>query len=114
MILVPWRAVTVSEFYKYFDNILMFFLFFHMSIECMLIFSKWAFISFPPVWFGCNQELENVSVFMVEHTTKGKSWDVASLLVFQRPFASEMNVTEKVDLFPQSKIMLRKYSYSIH
>ncbi len=58
MILVPWRAVTVSEFYKYFDNILMFSFFSHVH-RMYVDVSKLAFFFIPLVWFGCNQELEN-------------------------------------------------------
>lgn len=59
------------------------------------------FFHFPPFVLNVTKSSKMVRVFKVEHTTKGKSLDVASLRVFQRPFASEMNVTGTVDLVPK-------------
>lgn len=69
------------------------------------------FFHFPPFVLNATKSSKTVRVFKVEHTTKGKSQDVASLLVFQRPFASEMNVTGTVR--DPSEIMPRKYSLAL-
>lgn len=77
-----WRAVMVSKFYKYFDNILMFF-FSHvhrMYVHIFELHSNSLFFCLFDTW----QSVTNFHTMAV--------YVIVSLLVFQRPLTSEVRL----------------------